>query len=245
MVELLNIKSGDRVLETGCGTCRDSVRIANRLGPKGALYLQDLSPGMIEVGRRRIAQIGSSNATPEIEFLIGNATQLPFPDNYFDSCFHFGGLNLFSDKTSAISEMARVVKPGGKVVFGDESMAPWLRETENGKMLLNSNHLYRYPVPTECIPENAHDVCVRWIIGSCFYLVDFRVGEHGPRVDLDKPILGFRGGTHRSRYFGAMEGVTLETKALAESAARASKLSMHDWLDQAVRARATEDLKKK
>jgi ubiquinone/menaquinone biosynthesis C-methylase UbiE len=241
MVDLLELKPGDRVLETGCGTCRDSIRIADEVGPEGMLFLQDLSPQMIAIGRERMRRAAAERPCPEMEFFVGNATRLPFPDAFFDAAFHFGGLNLFSDKALAMREMARVVRPGGKVVVGDESMAPWLRETTYGKILLNSNALYRHQAPIEHVPEVARDVCLRWIIGQAFYVIDFRVDENAPKVDLDKPIPGFRGGTHRSRYYGTLEGVSIEAKDLAYAAARTSGMSLHTWLDRAVRAQADKD----
>jgi ubiquinone/menaquinone biosynthesis C-methylase UbiE len=242
MVDLLSLSHGSRVLETGCGTCRDSIRIARRLGREGELFLQDLSPKMLKLGRERMKKLAVEHETPSLEFFIGNATRLPFPDHYFDAAFHFGGLNLFSDKALALREMARVVRVGGKVVAGDESLAPWLRDREYGKILLNSNSLYRHEVPIGLLPETAREVSVRWFIGQAFYLIDFNVGEGPPKVDLDKPILGARGGTHRTRYYGVLEGVTVEAKELVQQAARKSGLSIHTWLDRAVREQARRDL---
>jgi ubiquinone/menaquinone biosynthesis C-methylase UbiE len=245
MIDLLSLSPGARVLETGCGTCRDSIRIARRLGREGALFLQDLSPNMLKLGRERMQSAATEDEMPSLEFFIGNATRLPFPDHYFDAAFHFGGLNLFSDKALALREMARVVRVGGKVVAGDESLAPWLRTGEYGKILLNSNSLYRHEVPIGVLPETAREVRLRWIIGQAFYLIDFKVGEGPPKVDLDKPILGARGGTHRTRYYGMLEGVTIESKDLAQRAARKSGLSIHEWLDRAVRERALREIERK
>lgn len=59
-----------------------------------------------------------------MEFSVGNASYLPFPDGFFDAAYHFGGLNLFTDKKRALAEMTRVVKRGGKVVAADEGLAP-------------------------------------------------------------------------------------------------------------------------
>ncbi|MDY3559070.1 class I SAM-dependent methyltransferase [Gemmata sp. JC673] len=239
MVDLLELKPGSKVLETGAGTCRDSVHIAERLGAGGELYVQDLSSHMLKLGRERVAAAARPDG-PRVEFSVGNAANLPFPDGHFDAAFHFGGLNLFTDKTKAIAEMARVVRVGGKVVFGDEGVAPWLRGTPHGKVLMNSSKLYCYAPPLECLPETARDAGVRWLLGSAYYVVDFRVGEGAPYLDLDLPIRGRRGGTHRSRYYGVMEGVTVEAKHLAEEAAARAGLSIHDWLDRAVRAAAAQ-----
>jgi hypothetical protein len=83
---------------------------------------------------------------------------------------------------------------------------------------------------------------VQWLIGNAFFLVDFVVGEGTPYVNLDLPILGRRGGTHRTRYFGRLEGVTPETKALMEKAAAASGLSLHAWMEQVVGETARKQL---
>jgi len=241
LVDLLEIAPNHRVLETGAGTCRDTVGIAQRLGPRGELYAQDLSPSMLAIGRSRMQDEGLLDPSERrVEFFVGNAAHLPFADGYFDAAYHFGGFNVFSDKRKALGEMARVVRVGGKVVVGDEGIAPWHRETEYGDILINSNPLYAHVAPLECLPECARDVRVRWLIGDAFYVIDFRVGDGPPRVDLELPIPGKRGGTHRTRYHGNLEGVTPEAKEMARRAAEASGLSLHEWLDQAVRAAAKQ-----
>jgi ubiquinone/menaquinone biosynthesis C-methylase UbiE len=241
MIDLLEIESNHRVIETGAGTCRDTVEIAGRLGPEGELFVQDLSPSMLSIGRDRMEARGLLDGSHgRVDFLIGNAATLPFPDGALDGAYHFGGFNLFSDKRMALSEMARVVRPGGKVVVGDEGMAPWHRHSDYGAILMNSNQLYRYRPPLDDMPECARDASVRWLIGNAFYVIAFRVGNGPPAVDLDLPIQGRRGGTHRTRYFGNLEGVTLEAKEMAEEAAASSGLSMHEWLDRAVRDAASQ-----
>lgn len=240
MLSALGLQPTFRVLEVGCGTCRDSCYIARRLGSVGELYLQDLSPNMLALGAERMKGLGPFAS--RIELFVGNAASLPFPDRYFDAAFHFGGLNLFSDKKRALHEMTRVVRIGGRVVVGDESLAPWLRETTYGRILLNSHALYQDQVPLGCLPENALNPRVRWFLGNAFYLIEYTVGEGHPRVNLDLPILGTRGGTHRTRYYGRLEGVTVEAKEMAEKAARRLGMSVHEWLDRAVRAAAGGEL---
>jgi hypothetical protein len=138
--------------------------------------------------------------------------------------------------------MVRVCRPGAKIVVGDESMPPWLRETEFAKILVTTNKQFLAKLPLEEMPVEAREVRLRWVIGGVFYLIDFRVGEGEPVGNFDFEIPGPRGGTYRSRYLGQMEGVKVETKQLADKAREKKGVSMHDWLDDVVRRAALHDL---
>ncbi len=194
MIELLEIKPGARVLEVGCGSGKDSQHIIRTLQQQGELYVQDISSRMVSLTRRRLE--GSNGP---IEYLLSNAAYLPFADAYFDAVFHFGGINTFGEIKKALREMTRVVRSGGKVVVGDEGVAPWLRKKKFGRILINANPLYTHRPPLDLLPENARNVRLRWILGNAFYLIDYRVGDGPPRVDLDLPIPG-KGDSLRSRY---------------------------------------------
>jgi ubiquinone/menaquinone biosynthesis C-methylase UbiE len=243
MVDMLDLKPDHRILEVGCGTGRDSFRLARRLGAGGELFLQDLSSGMVHACVKRIAeyhkQMGFRCA---LHYSISNATYLPFPSNFFDAMFHFGGFNEFSDQKRTGEEFARVVKPGGTVLFGDESVGPWLRGTEFGGIVTANNPLFNHKLPLESLPIGARDVNLRWIMANCFYVITFRKGDGPPPLNLDLPHKGWRGGTMRSRYFGVMEGVTPEAKELARRAAASAGISVHEWLDQLVRKQAVQDI---
>jgi ubiquinone/menaquinone biosynthesis C-methylase UbiE len=239
LADLLDVRPGQQVLEIGCGTGNDSLILARRL-QTGRLCLQDISPEMLRLCRERMEAAGE--AGPAVEYAVARATPLPFEDGCFDRVFHFGGLNTFSDPKGAIAEMARVTKVGGRVVVGDESLAPWLRETDYGRILLTNNPLMAMPLPLDKLPPGARDASLHFLIGNAYYAVSFEVGDGEPPLDLDLPHMGRRGGTLRTRYYGQMEGVTEEAKRLAGAAALAAGKSMHDWLDEAVRARAAVDL---
>ena len=196
MTGLLEIGPGSCVLDVGCGTGSDSLHIIQRIKSKGELYAQDLSSKMLEIAKSRLA----SSQTP-VEYFLSSASYLPFADGIFDAVFHFGGFNTFSEKGKALAEMTRVVRTGGKVVIGDESVPPWLRGKMFGKILMKYNPLYKYKVPLTYLPENATNVCLRWILGNAFYLIDYRVGDGPPKLNIDLPI-PFKGDTMRSRYYG-------------------------------------------
>jgi ubiquinone/menaquinone biosynthesis C-methylase UbiE len=239
-IDRLELKSGDRVLDIACGSGRDSEIIARRLGEEGELFMQDISPPMLERCVQRLERFKLRK-----EFCVSNAVYLSFPDHYFDAVYSFGGLGEFSDIKRSLAEMVRVTKVGGKVVVGDESIPPWLRDTEFAKILITTNPQFQAKLPLEEMPVEAREVCLRWIIGGVFYLIDFRVGEGEPHANFDFEIPGPRGGTYRTRYEGQLEGVTKEAKELAYKAGEKKGISMHKWLDEVVRDAALKELNKK
>lgn len=236
-MDALEIKKGDRVLDLACGTGRDSEIIVERLGDAGEIFCQDISPDML---RRCIKKLERFKLRKEIS--IANAVYLPFADNYFDATYSFGGLGEFSDIKQSLKEMVRVTKVGGKVVVGDESIPPWLRETDFAKILITTNPQFQAKLPLEKMPIEAREVCIKWVIGGVFYLIDFRVGEGEPDANIDFEIPGPRGGTYRTRYEGQLEGVTKEAKKLAYKAIEKKGVSMHKWLDEVIRKIANKDL---
>ncbi|MEA3642702.1 MAG: methyltransferase domain-containing protein, partial [Lamprobacter sp.] len=200
-------------------------------------FLQDIAPGMVKFCRNRL-----NGAKPSLEFSIGNAGFLPYPDNYFDAVYSFGALGEFADIQRSLTEMARVTKIGGRIAVGDESMPPWLRQTDFAKILATTNPQFLAELPLQQLPVSARQVHLRWLIGGVFYFIDFTVGDGEPTAKFDLEIPGPRGGTLRTRYQGQLEGVTSEAKALAQKAIAKRGVSMHRWLDDVVRAAAARDL---
>lgn len=240
MIDLLHLAPDSRVLEIGSGTGRDSFRIARKLGERGEFFVQDLSEQMVLKTRERLEAGGGFSAS--INYFVSTARFLPFPDGFFDAVFHFGGFNNFSEPKTTLTEMTRIVKQDGRVVFGDEALPPWFEGTEFGEMIITNNPLFKHKVPLECLPQNAREVTLRWILGGCFYLIDFKVGDGPPPVNMDLPHQGWRGGTMRTRYYGQLEGVTVEARKMAVETAKARGLSVHEWLDTLVKSAAKADL---
>lgn len=200
MVKLLEIQPNSRVLDIGCGTGSDSVHLAKHIGETGELYVADISPVMIEMAKHKLKTVH----TP-VEYFLSNGSYLPFADKIFDAVFHFGGINNFGEIPRALIEMTRVTRIGGKVVVGDEGVAPWLRQKSFGRILVKANPLYKHKPPLDCLPPNAQNVSLHWILGNAFYLIEYKVGEGSPKLDIDLPIPG-KGDTLRSRYYSPKIG---------------------------------------
>jgi ubiquinone/menaquinone biosynthesis C-methylase UbiE len=229
MVDLLEISPSSRILEVAAGTGRDTCYIAARLNDRGTLYVQDIAATMVQAAQARL-EAGKYGCG--LRFFVSSASHLPFADGFFDAVYTFGGFNEFTDPAASLRELARVVKPGGKVVFGDEHVAPWLEDTEYAEVIKTNNPIFRRTsLPLAFLPVNSRFVCVRWIIGGCFYVIDFKVGEGIPPLNLDLPHKGWRGGSLRTRFFGQLEGVNPETRKRVIAAAKGSGKSVYQWLD--------------
>jgi len=111
-VKAIAPQPGERVLDIAAGTGTSSAAIARSGADVVAL---DFSPGMISVGRRR---------HPQLEFVEGDATALPFGDAEFDVVTSSFGLRNVKETCQALAEMYRVLKPGGRLVICEFSKPP-------------------------------------------------------------------------------------------------------------------------
>jgi SAM-dependent methyltransferase len=231
LVTKLNLAKGSRVLVTGCGLGDDIPAVIEAAGPDGETFAQDLSSQMVIAASKLVASAG---AVGRVHFSISDAACLPFADDYFDGALHFGGINLFDDIRLAVAEMNRVVKPGGRVVFGDEGVAPWLKNEEYGRIAITNNSLWKVEPPIGLLPGNAADVALSWVLGNCFYVISFAVSDEPPFMNIDVPHKGGRGGSMRTRYFGQLEGVSEDSKRFVLADAKRLGISIHDWLENAI-----------
>jgi arsenite methyltransferase len=109
------IQSGERVVDVGCGAGIDSLIAARKVGPEGRAIGVDMTPSMLEKARRASKKMGLEN----VEFRGGYAEALPVEGGWADVVISNGVLNLMPDKSAALEEMTRVLKPGGRLQIGD------------------------------------------------------------------------------------------------------------------------------
>lgn len=113
--EALTPQAGERVLEVGPGAGYYSLSVAESLGPEGRLDLFDIQQEMLDLTLRRGQERGLSNLVAT----QGDARQLPYRDDTFDAAFLVTVLGEVPDQERALRELARVVKPTGRVVNGE------------------------------------------------------------------------------------------------------------------------------
>jgi demethylmenaquinone methyltransferase / 2-methoxy-6-polyprenyl-1,4-benzoquinol methylase len=105
--DLAAVTPGSRALDVATGTGDLAVELARRVTPGGEVVGSDFSEGMLERARRKSAAVRWEQA---------NALALPYPDDGFDAATVGFGARNFSDLEQGLREMARVVRPGGRVV---------------------------------------------------------------------------------------------------------------------------------
>jgi ubiquinone/menaquinone biosynthesis C-methylase UbiE len=105
---------GERILDIGCGPGLLIEDIAERVAPAGQVTGVDIAHSMLELARRRCARFGTGVTIEE-----ANATRLPFDDAVFDAAVSTQVYEYVPDVAAALTELHRVLKPGGRVVIVD------------------------------------------------------------------------------------------------------------------------------
>lgn len=111
MVRLARAPRGGRVLDLATGTGDIALLFSDAVGPEGSVIGVDFCADMITIAQRR-----PKNQRSNMRFEVGDAMSLRFADNSFDICSISFGIRNVDDPVKALSEMRRVVKPGGRVV---------------------------------------------------------------------------------------------------------------------------------
>lgn len=112
--DLAAVGAGSRVLDVATGTGDMAIELARRVGPNGEVVGSDFSEGMLDRARAKAAGADASNVRPRFEW--ADAMQLPYGDGTFDAATVGFGARNFDDLGRGLAEMARVVRPGGRVV---------------------------------------------------------------------------------------------------------------------------------
>lgn len=149
-IQLSGVRDGDRVLDVAGGTADLSLAFAKRVGTSGQVWLTDINHAMLSCGRDRLMDKGYALPIAQCD-----AEKLPFPSNHFDCVTVAFGLRNMTHKETALAEMTRVLRPGGRLLVLEFSkiwkplapaydlysfkILPWM-----GDKVANDAESYRY-----------------------------------------------------------------------------------------------------
>ena len=149
-VMVANLREGHQVLDIAGGTGDLAMAFSKKVGKTGRVVHTDINEAMLRTGRERLLDAGVSLPT-----LVCDAEKLPFPSNHFDVVSVAFGLRNMTHKNVALTEMNRVLKPGGKLLVLEFSkVAPPLEKIYDwysfkvlpklGKLVAGDDASYRY-----------------------------------------------------------------------------------------------------
>ena len=113
--QLRGLVPGERVVDVGSGAGFDSFVAAGQVGPQGRVVGVDMTPEMLAKSRATAAALGLDH----VEFRAGLAEELPVEDCWADAVISNGVINLCADKHAVLTEIRRVLRPGGWLQFAD------------------------------------------------------------------------------------------------------------------------------
>lgn len=163
VLERLELSPGATVLETGIGT-GDNLPYLSRMANGMKYYGVDNQERML-----RVCQKNLRSWSMVAQLYVANAESLPFKDRSFDVVFHLGAINIFSDPAAAIMEMARVARPGSRIVIADES--------EKAARYFNvfTGRKEKVVPPLHLVPPGMEDTRLHTIWKGYGYLIEFRL----------------------------------------------------------------------
>lgn len=209
MLRFLNASPGELVLDAGCGPGVHAIRVARQGHPVHAI---DLSETVLQEAQRRATDAGVAG---QIEFSQADLTKLPFADGTFNRVFSWGVVIHIPDAGRALRELARILKPGGRLALYITNRRAWDYVIEDAVRFV-----LRRPLPLE-----HHALGIgRWYSFQNERLWVWRMDVHAVVQQLDP--LGLR---LTERVAGAATELQRRTGGWTREALLALNNAWYDW----------------
>jgi arsenite methyltransferase len=130
-----HLREGETVVDLGSGGGLDVFLAAAKVGPTGRAIGIDMTPEMVELARRNAARGNNGQPFTNVEFHLATIDRLPLPDNSVDCVISNCVINLATDKPAVFREIARVLKPGGRLAVSDIALKQPLPQQISSDML--------------------------------------------------------------------------------------------------------------
>jgi arsenite methyltransferase len=194
-----DLREGEVVLDLGSGGGIDVLLSAQRVGPTGFAYGLDMTDEMLALARQNAAEAGATN----VEFRKGRIESIPLGDASVDVVISNCVINLSTDKTAVFSEIARVLRPGGRMgvsdVVADDDLSPTER-AQRGSFagcIAGALSFSEYRTGLEAIGLTDVEVRATHSVGDGLYGAIIRATKpHGwstsdvRPIDLPRPVTG-------------------------------------------------------
>jgi len=159
-IAVAELREGETVLDLGSGGGIDVILSARRVGPAGRAYGLDMTDEMLQLARRNAAEAGIAN----VEFVKGYIEDVPLSDGSVDVIISNCVINLSADKPRVFAEMARVLRPGGRIgvsdVVASDELTPVDRAERGSHVGCIAGALSFAEYEAELVRAGFVDVCV-------------------------------------------------------------------------------------
>jgi ubiquinone/menaquinone biosynthesis C-methylase UbiE len=205
LLEYSQVSHGQRILDIGTGTGHLAIAAAQLVGDSGRVIGIDISAGMLEQAKIKVAALGLNN----IEFQLADAEQLSYPNDSFHRILCANTFPWMEDKAATLQLWHRLLKPGGKLGIHTPADTAYV-----GAVILKKV-LEKYGISLE--PSNrigASQLCVDLLQEAGFESIEIKTEQHGSYTSLD-------------RLKATWEGIVTNPSALSlkDTANRLSQLS--------------------
>ena len=214
-IAVAELHEGEVVLDLGSGGGIDVLLSAQRVGPTGFAYGLDMTDEMLELARRNATEAGATN----VEFRKGRIESIPLGDASVDVVISNCVINLSADKATVLAEVARVLRPGGRIgisdIVADDTLTPDDRAAQGSFVgcIAGALSFSEYRAGLEAAGLTDISVTSTHAVGD---------GLHGAIVKATKPPAGTRQTSDRWTCPGRRRAICRSSPTRAAAAARAA-----------------------